>query len=115
MQMFVTGLQYCEFVLWAPHTMFSERIVRMDQFLQTEIPKALRFHENVIFPELLARYYTSRAGCNVEELWCICRMSGDGSPMMQCENDDCEIKWFYLHCLQLHDIPNELWYCNNCK
>ncbi|GLV40072.1 hypothetical protein CBL_02957 [Carabus blaptoides fortunei] len=108
MQMFVTGLKYYEFVIWAPHEIFNERIIRDDKVLRIEIAKALLFHENVILPELLARYYTERAGSTTEELWCMCKKPDDGSPMMQCENDDCPIKWFHLQCLNMQDIPNEL-------
>lgn len=35
--------------------------------------------------------------------------------MIGCDNDNCTIKWFHLHCVGLDTIPEGSWYCPNCR
>lgn len=60
MQMFVTRLQYCDFVVWGPKEFFTQRILKDEDFLSENIEKALEFHASVVVPELLGRFFTQK-------------------------------------------------------
>ncbi|KAF2416197.1 hypothetical protein EJ08DRAFT_644031 [Tothia fuscella] len=51
-----------------------------------------------------------------EPRYCLC---GDVSygTMIACENEDCEIEWFHLACVNLEAIPPRRvkWYCPDCR
>ncbi|OZJ03544.1 hypothetical protein BZG36_04170 [Bifiguratus adelaidae] len=48
-----------------------------------------------------------------EPLYCYCQQVSYGE-MVACDNDDCEIEWFHLGCVDLSKVPKGKWYCNNC-
>lgn len=114
LQMYVTKRKFCDFVVWSPKEMFIERIKIDEAFLQVNIEKALDFHQKVIVPELLGRFYTRSLNHKIEVLWCLCQKPDTGEPMLQCENDECSIQWFHLSCIKLNDVPESFWMCPNC-
>lgn len=61
LQMKVTNLPFCDFVIWPPNKIFVERIFFNEDFWACEYPKAKEFHVKVIIPELLGRIYTTDA------------------------------------------------------
>lgn len=111
MQMKIANLNFSDFIVWSPKEFFIERIYFNEDFWACEYPKAAEFHQKVILPELLGRYFTS----DISISWCWCKTSDDDRPMIKCENDACEIQWFHLDCLGLSDVPDTLWICNFCK
>ncbi|KAJ8909797.1 hypothetical protein NQ315_015317 [Exocentrus adspersus] len=94
LQMKVTNLPFCSFVLWSPNEIFVETILSNEDFWACEYPKAKQFHEKVILPELLGRLYTNDAS----QSWCCCKSMDDGRPMIKCDNDNCEIQWYHVEC-----------------
>ena len=41
------------------------------------------------------------------ETWCCCGGPDDGSTMVACEAENCEIGWWHLECLELKEAPQE--------
>lgn len=112
MQMFVANLQYCDFVIWSPKIFFKERILPDFQFWEQNCEIAIKFHEEVIVPELLGRYFTRREGSAKIIHWCKCKGVDDGTPMISCDNEECAVKWFHFHCVGLTELPSEHWFCS---
>lgn len=90
--MFVTQSKYCDFIVWSKDSIFYYiiRISYDNTFCLQNITKALTFHNLVIKPELLSRYFTEQGGSAKVVLWCICKRPDDGRPMLRCDNDNCD-------------------------
>lgn len=115
MQIFVTQLLCCDFVVWSPRIFFKERIFPDHEFWNENNKIALKYHSEVIMPELLGRYFTEKAGTGNIAHHCICNGLDDGRPMIQCDRDDCERGWYHFQCVGLVDIPNMPWFCPECN
>lgn len=48
-------------------------------------------------------------------LYCYCKRPYNGQDMIACDNEYCKIEWFHLSCVNLNEIPNDKWYCNECR
>lgn len=48
-------------------------------------------------------------------LYCYCKKPYNGQDMIACDNKTCKIEWFHLKCVDLNEIPDDKWYCNECK
>lgn len=114
MQIFVANLQYCDFVIWSPKIFFRERILPDFEFWDKNSGIAVKFHAEIIMPELLGRYFTTRDGSATVAYWCKCKGVDDGTPMIRCENDNCTVEWFHFKCVGLLDTPNTPWLCEEC-
>lgn len=75
---------------------------------------ALNFHHDVILPELLGRYFTQKSSSAKTGGYCICSGIDDGSPMIKCDHDNCEIEWFHFDCVGLTEVPVMAWFCQKC-
>lgn len=60
MQMAVTNTSYCYFVAWTKKNIFYEKIEFRNEFFAEKKAKAMLFHEQVVMPELLGKYFTKR-------------------------------------------------------
>lgn len=115
LQMFVTNLPYCDFVIWSKTELFLERIFFDNGFFQENFIKAKIFHERVIIPELLAKFYSSFRRSLPEDIYCDCDKPADGQPMVQCSNEACTIKFFHLECTGLSEVGDDTSYlCQSC-
>lgn len=114
MQIFVSNLLYCDFVIWSPNIFLKQRIYPDWEFWQQNSKIALQYHAEVIMPELLGKFFTREMGAAEVNRYCMCDGIDDGRPMIQCDNDDCKTNWFHFDCVNLDSLPNELWYCNQC-
>lgn len=50
--------EYCDFVIWSQQKVIVIRVEAEIEFWSAAIGKALSFHEKIIMPELLAKFYT---------------------------------------------------------
>ena len=48
-----------------------------------------------------------------EPKYCICRNVSYGT-MIECDNKDCEFKWFHQSCIGATPEPRDTWYCGAC-
>lgn len=122
--MFVCRVDYCDFIVWTKKGMFVERILPDPQFWESKVEKAELFYKKAIFPELSARWYT-RSRLSTEQSvhssdddesgqWCYCQQFIEGSDMINCDNQQCRIKWFHLKCIHLASAPDGQWLCPDC-
>ncbi|KAJ8977263.1 hypothetical protein NQ317_003964 [Molorchus minor] len=58
MQLGITKLAYCDFVVWNKNKFIKQRIFLNEFFWEAESKKATTFFYNVILPELLGKYFT---------------------------------------------------------
>ena len=81
MQIFETGLLYCDFVIWSPNIFFKKRIVQDWEFWNVHYQVAIKFHFEIIMPELLGRFFTKKEGIPKIIHWCNCNGVDDRKPM----------------------------------
>lgn len=115
MQIFVTNVSYCDFVIWSPNLFFKQRVLPDFEFWEKYSETAKKFHSEVIMPELLGKYFTKKEGAAEIEHFCICNGVDDGRPMIKCEADNCKIGWFHFDCVELIDTPETIWFCQKCN
>ncbi|KAK4879609.1 hypothetical protein RN001_007755 [Aquatica leii] len=60
MQLAVTGLAYCDFVVWSKQGYFKKRLLPDEKFWKIESIKAASFYKTVILPEMLGKYFTNK-------------------------------------------------------
>lgn len=111
--MAITKTQFCDFVVWSPsNALFVERIDFDQEFWYYNSEKSRLFHQKIILPELLGKFFTTNSDKSM--LYCVCKSADDGSPMICCDNENCDIKWFHFKCVNLKETPYDLWLCPNC-
>lgn len=60
LQINVIDLKYCDLVIWSQQKAIVVRVNADIEFWNVAMEKALTFHEQVIMPELLGKYFTER-------------------------------------------------------
>lgn len=60
LQINLTGLKYCDFIIWSQQKAIAVRVNANLDFWNAAVEKASEFHEQVIMPELLAKFYTEK-------------------------------------------------------
>jgi len=139
-QLFCTGANYCDFILYTKESIHIERIKPDTIFWEENVRKAKKFFETGILPELLGRWFSrppeqntsspststdlpprgsletaspSSNGTNLK--YCYCQ-EGEHGKMVGCDNPGCPYQWFHLECLRLKSAPrSKLWYCPDCR
>lgn len=57
-QMYVTGREFCDFVIWTPHDYKCISVVKNDDVINNEIlPKVKEFYDKYMIPVLAKKYY----------------------------------------------------------
>ena len=122
----VTEVSYCDFMVWTPSEVIVIRIEPNISFMETLTEKCDKFWDSFILRELVTRELeinnitkhisTSKVEIsNVERLYCICKAkyTDDDGDMVGCDSCD---NWFHLQCLNLKKIPKiNVWYSRDCK
>lgn len=68
-----------------------------------------------VFNEQIESDQLSSISNNEDEItYCYCNRQYNGEDMIACDNPNCEIEWFHLACINLKEIPENKWYCNEC-
>lgn len=112
-QMAVCDVNYCDFVVWAPHLLHIERIRRDTEFCKNMLSTARKFFVKAILPELFGRYFT-RQQSSSQETYCFCNGPEVGK-MIACDNAQFTLKWFHFTCVRLSRVPKtKKWYCPQC-
>ncbi|XP_058826135.1 uncharacterized protein LOC131686035 [Topomyia yanbarensis] len=60
MQTFLTGASYGIFLVWAPRFSVFVKVDRNEEFWNIQVPKAQSFFLEVLAPEIIGRYYSTR-------------------------------------------------------
>lgn len=62
LQINVSGTDYCDLLIWSRKRIISIRVNADEDFWICAMEKALLFHERVLKPELLAKFFTNKKG-----------------------------------------------------
>lgn len=127
-QIFICGVEYCDFVVWTTRDLFVQRILPDQEFWENALSASSEFFSKCILPEIVGKYYT-RPGCEAQAIpssstssdgedekgpWCYCQQDLEGSTLIGCGNDLCKIKWYHMSCLKLKEEPEGDWICPTC-
>jgi hypothetical protein len=124
LEMRVTGVSYCDFMVWTPSEFLVLRIEPDTTFIDNVFIKCDFFWNTVILRELVTREIesknellpsTSNKTINKTPLFCICKSKNfqNDDTMVGCDSCD---NWFHLKCLSLKSAPRStVWYCSSCK
>lgn len=61
----LTDLSYCDCVFWSPQKSFVVTVQADIDFWKVAVVTGINFHEQVVIPELLGKFYTNRLGLPV--------------------------------------------------
>lgn len=62
LQMYLSGTDYCDFLLWSTKKAISIKVIADESFWIRAMEQAVLFHEQVLMPELLAKFFTNKKG-----------------------------------------------------
>ncbi len=62
MQIHLSESEYCDFVIWSPKETLVLRVLADIEFWDEAQQKALLFHQQVVMPELLGKFFTRQTG-----------------------------------------------------
>ena len=130
-QLFVCGVEYCDFCVCTftddvQSTIHIERITGDHVFWDDCMLKAQHFFRTCILPELLGKWYTTDSRLSgtgtcstsksqaIQQAYCYCRCPEKGK-MIACDNTNCSIEWFHMNCLKIRTAPKGEWYCPSCR
>lgn len=68
MQIYLSDSDFCDFVIWSPKETVILRINADIKFWNKTKQQALEFHQQVIMPELLGKYFTRQNGRSIDWL-----------------------------------------------
>ncbi|XP_065669374.1 uncharacterized protein LOC136088745 [Hydra vulgaris] len=124
LEMRVTGVSYCDFMVWTPSEFVVLRIEPDTSFIENVLIKCDIFWNTFILRELVTREIeserkllpsTSNNPINKDILFCICKSKSFQSDDTMVGCDSCD-NWFHLKCLSLKSPPKStVWYCSDCK
>ena len=57
-QLFVTGVEYCDFVVWTTKDLFVQRVLPDTDFWDRMLPRAILFYKKGVLPEMLGQWFT---------------------------------------------------------
>ncbi|XP_047143880.1 uncharacterized protein LOC124817620 isoform X2 [Hydra vulgaris] len=125
LEMRVTGVSYCDFMVWTPSEFIVLRIEPDISFMESVFNKCDVFWNRFILRELVTREVESGMKLpsstltetinNDDNVFCICKSksSENDDTMVGCDSCD---NWFHLKCISLKSVPrSSVWYCNSCK
>ena len=118
LQMLLTGRPKCYFIVYSKSLCIIEKISFSKNFVEENVQKAKKFYMLAILPELLSKWF-SRENVMLPSTHkknkCICMEEKD-SPIVQCKNENCEIKTYHISCLGFDTVPQVTkWYCPYCR
>lgn len=106
-QIFICGVEYCNFVVWTTRDLFVQQILPDQEFWENALSASSEFFSKCILPEIVGKYYT-RPGCKAQAIpssstssgdedeegpWCYCQQDLEGSTLIGRDNDLCKIRW----------------------
>ena len=119
-QMRVAEVNYCDFVVWTPQELFTQRIESDRTFFDDAYLRVVNFIRTGILPELLGKWFTvprlsPTATYETTPEGCYCGMPADNPDnVLSCTSKQCKRKHFHKSCFNLSRIPKR-WICLECK
>ena len=124
-QLFVTGVEYCDFVVWTNKVIYVQRLLPDTEFWDRALTRAILFYKKGVLPELLGRWFSRSSPLPLATVspasdsdddgpWCYCQQYIEGSPLIGCNKPDCKIQWFHMPCVGLTTEADGEWICPSC-
>lgn len=140
-QLFCTGANYCDFIVYTkesihiewirPDTIFwEENVGKVKNFFQTglscqnsledgflALQSKLHIHHLLLDnpPPHCTLETASPSSHDSSSNYCYCQEDEHGL-MVGCDNRSCPYQWFHLECLKLKSAPRmKKWYCPDCR
>ena len=108
----ITNRQFCDFVVWTPIGLITQRIYHDSLFWEKVVKKLTRCFVENILPEIL----THKLKRSLDEcVYCVCQGRVQGGCMIGCDNPSCKYQWFHYQCIGIKRAPKGSWYCPSCK
>ena len=121
MQMYVCGVNYCDFIVWTPIDCVITRVMGNDNYIDEMNVKIESFWRFSVLPELLTRREENKPAPqmlkdmanDVQRTYCVCKSFSEEGDMVGCDKCD---QWFHISCLKLKRLPKaKTWYCKDCS
>ena len=120
-QMHIAEVSYCDFLVWTPQEVFTQRILYDPLFFHDAYGKVVNFIKTWVLPELLGKWYTAprltpidtTATKQPHEAGCYCGQPA-GTDVIICTSGNCRRKHFHKTCLKLTRVP-KTWRCVECR
>ena len=120
-QMHIAEVSYCDFLVWTPQEVFTQRILYDPLFFHDAYGKVVNFIKTGVLPELLGKWYTAprltpidtTATKQPHEAGCYCGQPA-GIDVIICTSGNCRRKHFHKTCLKLTRVP-KTWRCVECR
>ena len=111
-QLAITNRQFCDFVVWTPIGLITQRIYH-DSFFGEKVVKKLTscFVENIL-PEILTHKLKRSLESDDECVYSVCQGRVQGGRMIGCDNPSCI---YHYQCIGIKRAPKGSWYCPSCK
>ena len=120
-QLFVTEKLYCDFVMWTPKGMVTQRIYPNVNFIEKLSRKLTNFYVDHMLPEILRSSLsayestsTAATGNSSQQLYCLCQQVEYGK-MIMCDSPSCKYTWFHYGCVGVQRARKGSWFCPDCK
>lgn len=124
-QLFVTGVEYCDFVVWTTKVLFVQRVLPDNDFWDRKLTRAILFYKKGVLAEMLGQWFTrSSAQPHLGESqstdsdkdgpWCLYQQHIEGSQLIECNKVGRKIQWFHMSCVGLTTEHNGEWFCPSC-
>ena len=120
-QMHIAEVSYCDFLVWTPQEVFTQRILYDPLFFHDAYGKVVNFIKTGVLTELLGKWYIAprltpidtTATKQPHEAGCYCGHPA-GTDVIICTSGNCRRKHFHKTCLKLTRVP-KTWRCVECR
>ena len=114
-QLAITNRQFCDFVVWTPIGLITQRIYHDSLFWEKVVKKLTSCFVENILPEILTNKLKRSLESDDECVYCVCQGRVQGGRMIGCDNPSCKYQWFHYQCIGIKRAPKGSWYCPSCK
>jgi len=119
-QLLITGKEYCDFVVWTPEGIVTDRVYQDFNFTEKLLRKLTTFYVDFMIPAIVGLTVEQQIPDyenivhDEDEVYCFCQQPEHGK-MIMCEGSACPYVWFHYDCVGIKRAKSGSWYCNNCK
>ena len=115
LQLYVTKLQYADFMVWTTVDSHVCRVYPDSQWFSDTPPLLGEFWRNHVVPALTTSKVPEEYNSDESVVHCVCG-AVDSGQMVGCDNDKCSYQWFHWKCVGLSKAPrSKTWYCPDCR
>ncbi|KAK6168739.1 hypothetical protein SNE40_019924 [Patella caerulea] len=116
-QMYVLNLNHCDFIVWTPKGLHTERIFLDNVFCKNIFTVLKTYFSNIVLPELLTKKFfnSTNPSSSEDKMYCFCGQDETFDNMIGCDSKKCKTKWYHMKCVGLNSTPEGMWVCLKCR